>query len=112
MNYIPRIAHEELEVLVTSFPVTAILGPRQCGKSTLVKEYLKSRIDGLYLDLQKESDREKTRNPEQFFTYNKDKLICLDEIQYVPDLFSSLRSLIDEDRRPGRFIILGSASRD
>ena len=51
-------------------------------------------------------------NPEQFFNFNRDKLICLDEIQRVPELFNSLRSIIDEDRRSGRFVILGSASRD
>ncbi|MCP4674334.1 MAG: ATP-binding protein [Deltaproteobacteria bacterium] len=50
--------------------------------------------------------------PELFFDRYRDRLICLDEIQKLPELFTALRSEIDRDRRPGRFLILGSASRD
>lgn len=112
MNYIPRLIEIDLREYISFFPVTAILGPRQCGKSTLIKEFLKGRKSSMYLDLQLATDRQKLENPEQFFDYNKDKLICLDEIQFVPELFSTLRSIVDKDRRPGRFVILGSASRE
>ena len=44
--------------------------------------------------------------------YNENKQICLDEIQRLPEIFSQLRSNVDQNRRPGRFIVLGSASRD
>ena len=91
---------------------TAILGPRQCGKSTLIKEFIKEKENMYYMDLENESERERLRNPEQFFAYNQDKQFCLDEIQRVPRLFESLRSIIDQNRTVGKFIILGSASRD
>lgn len=66
----------------------------------------------VYLDLEKYSDLNKLDDPELFFRNNQDKNFCLDEIQRKPDLFRSLRSVIDEDRKNGRFLILGSASRD
>lgn len=92
------------------FPVTAILGPRQCGKSTLVK-MLSVKIDSLiYLDLQNMEDVNKLSDPRLFFRNNNDAVICLDEIQQMPELFSDLRSIIDSNRQKGRFIILGSAS--
>ncbi|MDX2439847.1 MAG: AAA family ATPase, partial [Desulfobacterales bacterium] len=69
-------------------------------------------IPSVYLDLQDRVDRNKLLEPELFFDRYRDKLICFDEIQLLPEFFSVLRSEIDKDRRPGRFLILGSASRD
>ncbi len=66
----------------------------------------------LYLDLQNPGDLNKLTDPVLFFTYNENATICLDEIQLLPDIFPVLRSVIDRNRRPGRFILLGSASRD
>ena len=66
----------------------------------------------VYLDLQDRADRAKLNEPELFFEHHRDELVCLDEIQLLPEFFSALRSEIDRDRRPGRFLILGSASRD
>jgi uncharacterized protein len=94
------------------FPAVAILGSRQCGKSTLVKMLHKNSDAYLYLDLQNLDDLNKLREPMLFFQANQDVTICLDEIQLVPELFSVLRSEIDRNRRPGRFILLGSASQD
>jgi len=94
------------------FPVTAILGPRQCGKSTLIKEFFKRDENTFYLDLERESDRQKLQNPEQFFENNKHFQICLDEVQRVPRIFETIRSHVDSHKREGQFIILGSASRD
>ena len=54
----------------------------------------------------------KLGDPELFLQEHADRLICIDEVQLKPDLFPLLRALIDKDRRPGRFLILGSASRD
>ncbi len=65
-----------------------------------------------YLDLEKDSDLNKLNDPEIFFRNNQGKNICIDEIQYKPNLFQSLRAIIDEDRRNGQFLILGSASRE
>lgn len=94
------------------FPAIAILGPRQCGKSTLTKMLFKDSNTFLYIDLQNLDDQNKLKEPRLFFQANQDVTICLDEIQLVPELFSILRSEIDRNRRPGRFILLGSASRD
>ena len=110
-GYIPRIAEKHLKQAITRAPAVAILGPRQCGKSTLAKTFLKA-IPSVYLDLQDRVDRNKLEEPELFFDHHRDKLICLDEIQLMPEFFSILRSEIDRERRPGRFLILGSASRD
>ncbi len=66
----------------------------------------------IYLDLERPSDVSKLRDPEAFFSVNSDRLICLDEVQRVPDLFPVLRSVMDENKRNGQFIILGSASPD
>ncbi|MBN1769548.1 MAG: ATP-binding protein [Prolixibacteraceae bacterium] len=101
---------EVVEMNRKVFPVTAILGPRQCGKSTLVK-MLSRKIDSLvYLDLQNMEDVNKLSDTRLFFRNNEDSVICLDEIQQMPELFSDLRSIIDSNRQKGRFIILGSAS--
>ncbi len=111
--YITRIAEKALGKALTRSPVTAVLGPRQCGKSTLAREFLrKSGDSAVYLDLQNRSHRNMLEEPELFFEEHQDDLICLDEIQYMPEFFSVLRSEVDRNRRPGRFLILGSATRD
>ena len=111
-DYIQRVLLHQLKKYLTVFPAVAILGPRQCGKSTLVKS-LDQHFDGLlYLDMQKESDLNKLSEPEIFFASNADKIICLDKIQLVPKLFSVLRSAIDSNRINGKFILLGSASQE
>ena len=110
--FIERDLIKQLKKYLTIFPAVAILGPRQCGKSTLVKSLSQYFDSILYLDMQKESDLNKLKEPELFFETNASKLICLDEIQLVPKLFSVLRSVIDENRINGKFILLGSASQD
>ncbi len=112
-GYIHRFAEKALIRAVNRAPVTVILGPRQCGKSTLVKEFIKAhKRPTVYLDLQDRTHRRMLEEPELFFQEHQDDLICLDEIQLAPELFSILRSEVDKNRRPGRFLILGSASRD
>lgn len=94
------------------FPAVALLGPRQCGKSTLAK-MLSGKIPSfMYLDLQNPTDLNKLSDPKLFFETNPEATFCIDEIQLMPELFSVLRSIIDADRRNGRFILLGSASRE
>jgi hypothetical protein len=110
-EFIQRNLINTLKQYMEIFPAVAILGPRQSGKSTLVK-HLNQHFDVLYLDLQKESDLNKLSEPELFFETNTDKIICLDEIQLVPKLFSVLRSVIDGKRINGKFILLGSASKE
>lgn len=108
---IDRLLEKTLLQYLTIFPSVAILGPRQCGKSTMVK-YLINNQAAIYIDLQNQADLNKLTDPLLFFEANKDKIICLDEIQLIPELFSILRSVIDQNRKNGKFILLGSASRD
>ena len=110
-GYIQRLAEEKINRALLRSPAVAILGPRQCGKSTTAK-FLLEKSHSVYLDLQNRVDRNKLTEPELFFERNRDKIICFDEIQLLPEFFALLRSEIDKDRRPGRFLILGSASRD
>ena len=104
-KYIQRHTENIVEQYLTIFPAVVILGARQCGKSTLIKEMAKKMASFLYLDLQDINDLNKLTEPALFFEANKETTICLDEIQLLPNLFSVLRSEIDRNRRNGRFIL-------
>ncbi len=110
--YIPRHSEESILKAIRNFPVTAVTGPRQCGKSTLVKHLIEKNPNSIYLDLERPSDLQKLSDAEWFLSSNKGKLICIDEIQRKPDLFPIIRSIVDERNDVGCFLILGSASRD
>lgn len=112
MKLIKRLLTKRINEVLGHFPVVAITGPRQCGKSTLVRYLLKSEKELIYLDLERESDLRKLDEAEWFFQSQKEKIICLDEIQRKPEIFRLIRSLTDEWNRAGCFLILGSASRD
>lgn len=111
-----ELIQRKLETTVTRylevFPAVVILGPRQCGKSTLVKMLANKPEAFLILDLQNYEDLHKLSDPNLFFESNREALICLDEIQQMPELFPALRSAIDKHRRNGRFLLLGSASQE
>jgi len=108
--YISRKMEKEIADGLSHFPATAILGPRQCGKSSLARHLLNTYKDAIYIDAEKPSDIKKLTEPELFFDLHKDKLICIDEIQRTPEIFSVLRSVIDEQKKNGQFMLLGSAS--
>ncbi len=110
--YFPRHLEDSIRKYQQIFPIIAILGPRQCGKSTLIKQLFSPEKNSIYLDLQNLEDLNKLNDPRLFFNSNAQKIICLDEIQLIPELFSVLRSVVDENRQNGRFILLGSASRE
>jgi predicted AAA+ superfamily ATPase len=112
MEFIRRKLTEDIRESLRHFPVVAVTGPRQCGKSTLIRYLLASKKELLYLDLERQSDLHKLNEAEWFFQSQKEKVICLDEIQRKPEIFQLLRSLVDEWHKNGSFIILGSASRD
>lgn len=100
----------EIEHSLADFPAVALLGPRQAGKTTLAKIIAAQRNDSLYLDLERPSDLVKLTDPELFLSRHAGQLVVLDEVQRKPELFTVLRALIDEQRTPGRFLLLGSAS--
>ncbi len=97
------------------FPAVALLGPRQVGKTTLADQIGEDR-ESVYLDLEAPSHRDKLADPEHYLASHEDRLVILDEVQRMPELFQTLRGLIDKGRkrghRSGRFLLLGSASID
>ena len=87
---------EKVDQLLDMFPAVAVISPRQCGKSTLVKQL---RPDWKYFDLESPDDYQLiTDDPIAFFTLNTDKII-IDEAQQYRDLFRVIRSVIDENRK-------------
>jgi uncharacterized protein len=108
-----RLEAEIVEAL-HHFPAVALLGPRQCGKTTLAKALVGQRPGAVYLDLERPSDRRRLSDPELYFrglrSAGESPLVCLDEIQRVPEIFPVLRSVLDEEARPGQLLMLGSAS--
>ena len=96
-------------------PAVAILGPRQIGKTTLAVDIAKEQ-PSIYLDLENQVDFQKLSDPVHYLDLHADKLVIIDEVQRYPDLFMSLRGIIDQRRREGRgngrFLLLGSASNE
>src|ERR1019366_4782357 len=84
-------------------------------KTTLALEIAAQR-PSIYLDLESESDRAKLGEPELYLSHHADELVILDEVHRMPNIFQTLRGLIDQGRRSGRktgrFLLLGSASMD
>jgi hypothetical protein len=89
-------------------PVTALLGPRQCGKTTLARQIAAAR-DGTFFDLENPVDEARLQNPQLVLEPLKG-VVVLDEIQRRPDLLPLLRVLADRRPLPCRFLVLGSAS--
>lgn len=112
---IRRHAASVVEKALSRQAAVGLLGPRQVGKTTLALQVAEGR-DALYLDLESYVDRAKLADPVLFLRNFEDRLVILDEIHRVPELFQTLRGLIDEgrreDRRTGRFLVLGSAAID
>ncbi len=92
------------------YPGVVLLGPRQVGKTTLARLLASGQPDALFLDLERPGDRAALAEPELFLAQHRHRLMVLDEVQFLPELFSHLRPEIDAHRRAGRFLLLGSAS--
>ena len=112
---IPRRKLPVLRDALARQAAVALIGARQVGKTTLALK-LSEEVPSLYLDLEASQDRRKLADPALFLSQYEDRLVVLDEIHRVPELFSTLRGLIDQGRRrghrTGRFLLLGSASMD
>jgi len=109
----PRIIEKEILEIASDTPAIALLGPRQVGKTTLVKQLATQfPYPSLYLDLESDSDLNRLQDAELYLGEREESTIIIDEIQRMPSLFPLLRSLIDKKRIPGRFVLLGSASPD
>eukprot|EP01034_Spumella_vulgaris_P038485 gene38485-47526_t len=107
---IDRLFNRELQDRLDYSPGVVLLGARQVGKSTLARACAELISDAVFLDLELPEDRAKLDQASAFFAANRSRLVVLDEVQTMPALFVQLRPEIDADRRPGRFLLLGSAS--
>jgi predicted AAA+ superfamily ATPase len=110
-----RSLQKTLQQALERQPAVVLLGPRQVGKTTLAYQ-VSEKQNSIYLDLESPEDLQKLSDPLLYLRTHESQLVILDEIQRVPDLFTSLRGLIDERRRKGcpagHFLLLGSASLD
>jgi hypothetical protein len=113
--FIPRRVQPAVCENLREFPAVALVGPRQVGKTTLAEQIAAER-SAVYLDLESPGDRDKLADPILYLSAHEDKLVVLDEVHRLPEVFQALRVLIDKGRRrgrrAGRFLLLGSASMD
>jgi len=100
----------QLSRAVKRSPITALVGPRQCGKTTLARLFAKDRT-AAYFDLESQLDVNRLQNP-QLMLSSLRGLVIIDEVQVMPELFRVLRVLVDRPENNSRFLILGSASPD
>ena len=112
---IRRRLENRIKEALTKNASIALMGPRQIGKTTIALDVVDA-TPALYLDLESRLDLEKVRDIRAVYEANKDRLIVLDEVQRIPELFTELRGIIDQERRRGNrsglFLFLGSASID
>ncbi len=111
---INRSHKESVEEALENQAGVVLLGPRQVGKTTLAQDIAEGR-DAVYLDMERTTDRQVLAEPDPYLDEQMGRLVVIDEIQRVPDLFTVLRGQIDRRRRQGyrtgQFLLLGSASR-
>ncbi len=94
-----------------NYPAVVVLGSRQVGKTTLAKHLAAGRGKGwAYLDLESPRDVARLTDAESYLEAQRGKLVVIDEVQRMPELFPVLRAVIDRDRKAGRFLLLGSSS--
>jgi predicted AAA+ superfamily ATPase len=108
---VPRKLYKKVKQSLLEAPVTAIVGPRQCGKTTLARQFVK---DGKvhFFDLEDPADTFALDDPIFALQHYRDELIIIDEAQRLPKIFPAIRVLVDRNRKPGRFLLLGSSSPD
>lgn len=110
---IERSHRKSVEEALENQAGVVLLGPRQVGKTTLAQDIAESR-DAVYLDMERTADRQVLEEPDLYLDEQIGRLVVIDEVQLLPDLFGALRGQIDRRRRQGhrtgQFLLLGSAS--
>lgn len=110
---IERSHRKSVEDALENQAGVVLLGPRQVGKTTLAQDIAESR-DAVYLDMERTADRQVLEEPDLYLDEQVGRLVVIDEVQLLPDLFGALRGQIDRRRRQGhrtgQFLLLGSAS--
>ncbi|WP_457554245.1 ATP-binding protein [Desulfobacula sp.] len=109
---VPRQLYKIVETILAESPVTAIIGPRQCGKTTLARQFIKKDGTVHFFDLENPADQFALEDPIFALEQYQDELVIIDEAQRMPELFPAIRVLVDQKRKPGRFMLLGSSSPD
>ena len=109
MPYFPRTMQDKLLELAKSYPVLVISGPRQSGKSTLVKNLF---LNHLYVNLEELDERMMAEEDPRGFLERFKKPVIIDEIQRVPHLFSYIQSLVDQKKQKAQFVLTGSSQLD
>lgn len=107
--YLKRALEPIVKKLLTQFPIILVTGPRQVGKTTMLKKVLTDEYQ--YVTLDDYIERKQLEEPYLFFK-NYDEKVILDEIQYVPSSFSYLKMLVDQSQKMGQFVLTGSQSFD
>ncbi len=115
MQALPRHLETTVRARLAAGPAVVLLGPRQVGKTTLARRIAADWPAGsVYLDLERPADRQRLADADAYLREQRGKLVVIDEIQHAPDLFQTLRGIIDERRsagdRYGHFLLLGSAA--
>lgn len=95
---IRRRIHDILAESIEQSPAVGLLGPRQVGKTTLALEIGETR-PSLYLDLESPADRAKLSDAGRYLAEHENELVILDEVHRAPEIFQTLRGLIDQGRR-------------
>ena len=107
MKKIKRVAEEMVRQLAGEYPVVAVMGPRQSGKTTLCRMTFP---EGAYVNLEEPDERRMAKEDPRGFLSRFDGRVILDEVQHVPDLLSYIQSLVDRQEGMGRFVITGSSN--
>ena len=105
--YWPRMLQKTIAETEGSFPVTVITGPRQSGKSTLLKHYFSGR-KATFLSLDDPNFRNLLSDDPLSYLTSLKKPVIIDEIQYMPQLATFVKILVDKNRKPGQWFITGS----
>ena len=103
MNYYRRLHHDRLIRLFEHFPIVAVLGARQVGKSTLIKEVFKDRLKTIVFD--PVEDVGQARQDPDFFLQNNPPPLFLDEVQYAPELLAALKRKVDQSSGKGQYVL-------
>jgi uncharacterized protein len=117
MDTVPRRIRPHVEDRLRHMPAVVLLGPRQAGKTTLAKQIAAEwHAQAVYLDLERPVDQRRLADADAFLRGQAGKLVVVDEIHRAPELFGTLRGIIDDRRavgeRTGHFLLLGSAAID
>jgi hypothetical protein len=107
---IPRAIGPRVREALFESRAVAVLGPRQAGKTTLVRDLVHTRSPATYFTLDDTATRNAARSDPTGFIAQMGRYSIIDEVQRVPDLLLSLKERLDRDQRPGQFLLTGSAN--